>query len=124
MSNEIQVTTKVTVNHGGANWVIDLTKLWDIAGDGKKNATLQVLSTSAEDIAIGDMTWSETLVVIVKNQSSTAGESVFVLKSAADIHEIPPGAAEVFYPKGDGTAMRVKSATGTPSIHVIAVKRA
>lgn len=124
MANEISTRAVLNVNHGGGQLIGDITKTFDIHADGKKAANVQVLSTVAEDIVLGDMTWSETLALWVKNMSTTAAETIILLKGAVEFADIPAGAEMLIFPKADGTAIQAKSATGTPSLQVIVAKRA
>lgn len=120
MANEISMTSKLVVTHGGTTLTGDVTKSIDINGSGEKFANVQGLTTTAEDIATGDIDWSEIQALWVKNNSSTTGENVIILKSAVEFLTILPGEAVLLTPKPDGTAIQAKSATGTPTISVVA----
>ena len=124
MAGEIQGLARLAVASGAITIGLNSSKAFNIAADGKKVGKNQALSTSAADIDIGDMTWSETIALMVENASATSGEDVILLKSATEFAQIPPGGQMLIFPKADGTAIQAKSATGTPSINVVAAKRA
>ena len=123
MSQEIKATVSLRIDQNISS-TLDKSVQWDIATDGKKFSGEQTLSTSPANISIGNMTWSESIVIVLFNASTTTGENVILVRSAADQQTIPPRGSIIIYPNGDGTALQVKSATGTPRIDILAAKRA
>ena len=121
MANEISVVGRLTVTHGGSTYSGDTTKSLDILANGHKHAGRQDLSTTPEAIDLGaDLTWSEVQVLWVKNNSTTTGEDILLSKSSVTFSRIKPGVAIPITPEADGTAIQAASATGTPSIDVVA----
>jgi len=116
----IVINSSLAISHGGATAAATVQLERELATSGKKTVLTQVLSTSLADVNTGAITWSDGTWLVINNLSSTVGEIVTVAKSAVEFAEIYPG--ESFGPvhiKADGTAIRAKSAAGTPTIQVV-----
>jgi hypothetical protein len=123
MPNEITVLAKLTIQNDGTGqtFIGDTTKILSLATAGRKYASAQTVTGVAADIALGPMIDFNTVGVIwLKNQSTTAGEIIQVIKSGVVVGRIPPQEAYPWRPEPDGVAMQVKSLAGTPVLDTIA----
>jgi hypothetical protein len=117
---DISETAKLSANDGGNTVSGDTTNTGDLSDPGEKYANDQTLSTTAANITLGDISWSEVTALWLKNKSATVGENITILKSAVEFVVLLPGQADLYHPKADGTTWQAKSATGTPKLGVVA----
>lgn len=121
MANEITVTGTLSINDGGVTVTGSKTNTLSLNTAGQKHEDIQGLTTSLADIALGaTITWSTVGLLWLKNASITPGEDITITKSAIEMGVLKPGESlGPWRPKADGTAMRAKSATGTPSLSIV-----
>jgi hypothetical protein len=119
--NEITITGKLQIVDSGQTDIGDVTKTISLSTAGQKGSGGQTVTTTAANLALAaPVTWSNVGILWLRNQSTTAGEDVKLLKSATVFARIKPGEAFPFRPEPDGTTWQVQSATGSPFLSHLA----
>lgn len=119
--NEVTFTSKLQISDSGQTDIGDLTKTLSLSTAGKKFVGGQTVTTTAANLALGALIdYSTVGIVWLRNQSTTPGEDIILMKSATEFAIIKPQEAFLLRPKPDGTTWQVKSAAGSPLLSVTA----
>lgn len=103
MANEISVSVSLSASKGGATLSLQGTKTLDMAGEDMIQCT-QIVTTSAEALAFGDITGVPAYLGIKNLDDTNAinislvsdGTTPFAILKAGQVMVLPPGASTIY----------------------------